>query len=197
MRIPAVFAGSCQRRAGAAPPSSVQNHDPERTTTSPLDREDGRSLVLHDPTCETCCGFVRFVRHHDSTGLFEHDHLDSERARRYRCRDRSSLHLIENRGRSSPRVFVRSKAILRILDALDGDAPTGLARLLRDHPRRRKFFLFLANAWASPRARPGTKVPFPSPRLLDDKTLAHSPYPLLWHGRGRGHDAGCLGPEPL
>jgi len=80
-----------------------------------------QSIILYDGVCALCNWLVRFTVRRDRHGRFAFASLQSEVAREYLRRfqlplnDLDSVVLIED-GRS----FVRSAAILRILEGLDG-----------------------------------------------------------------------------
>ena len=84
---------------------------------------DGKSLILFDGVCNLCNGWVNFVIDRDPDGRFIFGALQSDEARDYLslANDREALDsivLIDAEG-----VFVRSSAVLRISEGLNGAWP--------------------------------------------------------------------------
>ena len=79
-------------------------------------------ILFYDADCAFCRGWVRFVLRHDKPGRwrFAPLHGATARAQLKAPSDSQTVVLLEASDAHSPRYFVRSEAVLRVLEQLGG-----------------------------------------------------------------------------
>jgi len=86
-----------------------------------MDYSPGASYIFFDGVCNLCNGFVQFVINHDKNARFKFASLQSEAAQNillpfhFPLEELKTIALVEN-----GKIYLRSKAVLRIAKHLDG-----------------------------------------------------------------------------